>query len=212
MNIFLDEKHFEECGDLKVTGEMKVTIASQACMLLLNRKTKFYPNLFTIFVYPKTFVGGENMMTSDGVLRERRSARLGESWHRGPLVLAWDTVIENARNSRDGHNVVLHEFAHQLDTEDGKADGAPNLGDTSFHLEWARVFKSEYEKLRKNIEQHKRSFLDSYAGTNPAEFFAVVTEAFYTEPKELKRKEPELYEELRKYYQVDPAEWRATSD
>ncbi|MHC5159710.1 MAG: zinc-dependent peptidase, partial [Planctomycetota bacterium] len=116
VNVFLDEKKFVGCGGQEITDEIKVTIAAQACMLLLNRKTNFYPKLKTIYVYPHTYVA-KGLMNDGGLIVEGKSVRLGESWQNGPVVLTWDSITGGARNIQDGRNVVFHEFAHQLDQE-----------------------------------------------------------------------------------------------
>ena len=206
VQIFLAEKEFEGCGGLKITEEIKVTIACQACMLLLNRKTAVFKKLHTILVYPDTYVA--KTVSSDGIITmEGHSIRLGESWQNGPVVLAWDSVRGGTSNFEDARNVVLHEFAHQLDQEDGAADGAPILRNRSSYTTWARVLSKEYEALQKIKMAGARSDIDLYGATNPAEFFAVVTESFFEKPRQLKKKHPELYHELSSYYNLDPAEW-----
>ena len=207
IKIFITEKHFEGLEGLEITDEIKVTIAAEASMLLLNRKNSDYPKLSSILVYPSTYVTKQSTAVGGGVYIEGQSARLGESWQHGSVVLAWDNVRQGAVNSQDGHNVVLHEFAHQLDQEDGIADGAPILEKRSSYATWARIMSKEYEHLRSNIEHHKKSVMDKYGGTNPAEFFAVATETFFEKPKQLKKKAPDLYAELMSFYNVDPIEW-----
>ena len=182
-----------------MTDEIKVTIAAQASMLLLNRRPTYFPKLRTILVYPHTYVAKQN---------GRDSVRLGESWQNGPVVLTWDSVKGGARNVRDGKNVVLHEFSHQLDQEDGSADGAPILESRSCYATWARVLSAEYDRLRAKKKKFRRSVLNKYGATNPAEFFAVATEAFFEKAKQMKKKNPELYEELKTYYKLDPLEWK----
>ncbi len=204
--IFLHQKYFEGCGGLKITDEIKVTIASQACMLLLNRKTSVFKKLHTILVYPKTYVA--KSISSDGTITiEGHSVRLGESWQNGPVVLAWDSIKGTTSEIGKWQNVVLHEFAHQLDQEDGSADGTPFFENRSQYLTWARILSEEYETLQKQVDTGFRSVIDSYGATNPAEFFAVITEAFFENPKTLKTKHPELYQELSNYYNLNPAEW-----
>jgi Mlc titration factor MtfA (ptsG expression regulator) len=204
VNVFLAEKNFEGCRGLEITDEIKVTIAAQACMLLLNRKTSYFKKLHTILVYPHTYVA--KTKSSNGVITiDGHSVRLGESWQFGPVVLAWDSVTGGAANVADAGNVVLHEFAHQLDQEDGAADGAPILEHRSSYLTWARVLSGEYEALRNR--RGARSVIDDYGATNPAEFFAVATETFFEKPGQMKKKHPELYEELKKYYKLDPGQW-----
>ena len=153
VHVFLAEKEFEGCGGLEITEEIKVTIAAQACMLLLNRKTTYFPKLRTILIYPHAYVA--KTVSSDGtMIVDGRSVRLGESWQNGPVVLAWDSVTGGTMNVTDAQNVVLHEFAHQLDQEDGAADGAPILEHRSRYAEWARVLSAEYEALQKKKKKH----------------------------------------------------------
>ena len=199
VNVFLDEKTFEGCGGLEITDQVRVTVAAQACMLLLNRKTKYYPKLKTIYIYPHTYVAGD----SDG-----RGARLGESWQNGPVVLAWDSVQGGARNIHDGKNVVFHEFSHRLDQEDGEADGAPILENRSSYKTWAQVLGGEYDALQDKTRRRRKSVINKYGATHPAEFFAVATEAFFEKPRQMNKKQPELYEELKSYYKMDPLKWK----
>jgi len=207
VKIFIAEKHFEGLGGLEMTDEIKVTIAAEAAMLLLNRKNSDYPKLTSILVYPSAYVTKQSTDIGGGVYIEGQSVRLGESWQHGSVVLAWDNVRQGAVNSQDGHNVVLHEFAHQLDQEDGTADGAPILEKRSSYAAWARIMSKEYEQLRSNAEHHKKSVMNKYGATNPAEFFAVATETFFEKPKQLKKKAPDLYAELMSFYNIDPIEW-----
>lgn len=206
VNVFLDEKRFIACGGLEMTDEIKVTVAAQACMLLLNRKTHFYQKLKTIYIYPHTYVA-KSVQQDGGLVIEGTSVRLGESWRNGPVVLAWDSIIGGARNVQDGRNVVLHEFAHQLDQEDGDADGAPILDNRSCYRSWAAVLGEEYERLCRKKQGRRRSVISTYGATNPAEFFAVATEAFFEKPKQMHQRSPELYEELKNYYKLDPLVW-----
>lgn len=207
VNVFLAEKNFVGSGGQEITDEVKVTIAAQACLLLLNRKTNFYPKLKTIYVYPHTYVA-KGLMNDDGLIVEGKSVRLGESWQNGPVVLTWDSIIGGARNIQDGRNVVFHEFAHQLDQEDGDADGAPILENRSCYRTWASVLSKEYDKLRNKTHGRRRSMLNKYGATNPAEFFAVATEAFFEKPRQMHKKAPDLYEELKSYFQTDPLSWK----
>jgi Mlc titration factor MtfA (ptsG expression regulator) len=207
IRIFLDEKRFEALGGLELTDEIKVTIAAEACLLLLNRENRNYPGLTSILVYPGAYVAEETAHIGGGVYVEGPVVRLGESWKHGSVVLAWDNVKQSALNPEDGHNVVLHEFAHQLDQEDGLADGAPILGKQSGYAVWAEIMSEEYEKLRTVSEHNGKSVMDEYGATDPAEFFAVATETFFEKPRQLRKKSPYLYAELREFYNIDPAEW-----
>ena len=206
INVFLDEKNFEGCGGLQLTEAMKVTIAAQACLLLLKGNPTFYPRLKSIVVYPGAYIAKQTTLVG-GIPVLTDSARLGESWNSGELVLAWDHVKQESVDIRDGHNVVLHEFSHQLDQEDGRADGAPILEQGTSYVAWARILGREYGELVEKVKKHHRDVIDSYGATNPAEFFAVITEAFFKKPAKLKQKHPELYEELKLYYKMDPLKW-----
>ena len=205
IRIFIGEKSFEGCGGLVLNDEIRVTIAAQACMLLFNRKTEIYPRLYSVLVYPSTYVAGASHTPEQQL--DSGAVRLGESWTTGAVVLAWDSVKQGAINFHDGHNVTMHEFAHQLDQDDGRSNGVPILGNRSAYSAWARVFSQEYEQLRRKTARGKKSMLDAYGATNPAEFFAVATETFFEKPSLLKSKHPELYEELYDFYQVNPIEW-----
>ncbi len=206
INVFLDEKKFEGCGGLQLTEAIKVTIAAQACLLLLKGDPTFYPRLKSIVIYPGAYVAKQTSYVG-GIAVQTDSARLGESWNSGELVLAWDHVKQESMDIRDGHNVVLHEFSHQLDQEDGRADGAPILEQASSYVAWARILGREYGELVEKVKKHHKDVIDSYGATNPAEFFAVITEAFFKKPAKLKQKHPALYEELKLYYKMDPLKW-----
>jgi Mlc titration factor MtfA (ptsG expression regulator) len=205
IRMFIAEKSFEGCGGLVLTDEIRVTIAAQACMLLLNRKSDCYPKLYSVLVYPGAYVVGAR--NSFDFHPTGSSVRLGESWHHGAVVLAWDSVKRGAINFRDGHNVTMHEFAHQLDQEDGRSDGAPILGMRSAYSAWSRVFSKEYELLQQKSQKGQKSVMDEYGANNPAEFFAVATETFFEKPAQLQKKHPELYHELQGFYKVAPIEW-----
>lgn len=205
IQVFLAEKHFEGCGGLVITDEMRVTIAAYACMLLLHRETDDYPRLTSILVYPHPFVVQRDQTGPAGITIEECQTLIGESWRHGTVILAWDAVQHNASDLHDGHNVVLHEFAHQLDEEDGSADGAPLLARRSMYVAWARILGKEYAELVREAEEGQPSLIDRYGATNPAEFFAVATEFFFEAAAQLKARHPELYAELKLYYQQDPA-------
>jgi Mlc titration factor MtfA (ptsG expression regulator) len=204
VRIFLAEKSFEGCAGLELTEEIKVTIAAQACLLLLHRETDIYPGVESILVYPSAY-RAPTRSAAGGVVIESEQARLGESWTRGVVVLAWDHVKSGAAQPADGQNVVLHEFAHQLDSEDGAMDGAPDLGARARYTSWAHVLGDEFGELSRRLHEGRRSDIDPYGATNPAEFFAVVTEIFFEKPRAMKKQHPALYGELAVFYKQDPA-------
>lgn len=208
IHLFLDEKTFIGCRGQQINDFVKVTIAAQACILLLNRPTKCYPRLSTVYVYPQSYVV-DIKRHDDGLIVEGKDIRLGESWHNGPVVLAWDGVANAACGVQPGQNVVLHEFAHQLDQEDGDLNGTPLLDSTAAYRTWTDVLGDEYENLCETIDIGGDSILDDYGATNPAEFFAVATEAFFESPDPLLWHHPRLYEELKNFYKLDPASWKS---
>ena len=204
IRVFLAEKEFEGCGGLEMTDEIRVTIAAQACILLLNRPHDHYAGLHSILVYPSSYWAPSKSVDPAGVVHEGDEGRLGEAWLRGSIILSWDDVRRDARDIHDGFNVTFHEFAHQLDQQDGSFDGAPLLEKRSHYRSWARVLLKEYKALGEAAERGQETLIDQYGATNPAEFFAVITEEFFERPKALKEKHPELYSELEKFFRQDP--------
>ncbi|PYL56186.1 MAG: hypothetical protein DMF30_10600 [Verrucomicrobia bacterium] len=215
IQVFLAEKRFEGCGGLELTDEIRVTIAAQACLLLLHRKTDYFPRLLTILVYPSTYSVEEKRPVEGPVWEEGRMTRLGETGRTlGSMVLSWDATKSGAGDPSDGKNVVFHEFAHQLDYENYAADGVPGLVTREQQLSWREVMRSEFASLRAADETGIPTLLDTYGATNPAEFFAVSTEAFFERPCALRARHPKLYAELQRYFRQDPVEYSAerTSD
>lgn len=206
IQVFLAEKRFEGLGGLTITDEIRVSIAALACVLLLHRETDYYPKVTSILVYPSAFSVQTKRRQPDGTVANVDEVHLGEAWHWGEVILSWDDVRKGAADIRDGQNVVFHEFAHKLDAEDGPTDGAPALERRSMYVAWARVLSGEYEHLIDDLEHHRRTCLRSYAATNPAEFFAVVTEEFFERPTRLLTCHPALYEQMKLYFRQDPAE------
>ncbi|OEZ54337.1 zinc-dependent peptidase [Duganella sp. HH105] len=204
---FLHQKKFIGCEGLEVSDEMAVTIAGQACLLLLNRPSKVYPALHTILVYPSAFVARRAEVGPGGVVTPGHQTMLGESWDDGRIVLSWDDVQRGAGDWTDGHNVVLHEFAHQLDSESGRANGAPYLGNPASYSEWSEVLERDFQSLRHSAMYRQHSVMDHYGATNPAEFFAVATETFFEKPYQMAEHHAELFAEFLKYYRVDPRDW-----
>jgi len=203
--VFLAEKRFEGAGGLRITDAIRLTIAAQACVLLLHRKTDFYPALYSIIAYPGPYLARHRERDESGLVIEGLQGRSGESWREGAVVLSWADVRRDAAEVGSGRNVVFHEFAHQLDAETGRTDGAPILPDPTMYATWARVFHEAYERLQREIGLGGEAPLRPYGALNPAEFFAVATETFFEQPLKLRREMPDLYEQLRAYYKQDPA-------
>ena len=208
MQVFLAEKSFAGCGGLEMTDEVRVTIAAQACLLILNRKTDYYPSLTQILVYPGAFIIERLRAEPSGVLQEQRQALSGESWTHGQVVLSWEDALEGAAVVDDGRNVVIHEFAHQLDQQKGYANGAPWLGRRDRYARWSQVMLGEFAHLQQQAATGEPSLFSDYGASSPAEFFAVVSEVFFEQPREMAALHPEMYAELRSFYRVDPATFR----
>ncbi len=204
VELFLRDKHVEGAGGLTVTEEMKVTIAAEACLLILELEGPCYPTLRTVLVYPESFVPKYVERLPTGQIAPVPVPLMGESWRDGVVVLSWDDVVRSAREPGAHENVVLHEFAHQLDQEDGAGDGTPVLTGSAVRT-WGRVLSEEYERLRRDAAADRPSVLDRYGAKDKAEFFAVATEAFFEQPQELERDHAELYAQLRQFYGQDPA-------
>ncbi|HEX5127837.1 MAG TPA: M90 family metallopeptidase [Rhodocyclaceae bacterium] len=207
IQVFIAEKAFVGCADLIITDEMRVTIAAQACLLLLNRTRGYYRNLRQILVYPGAFIVNRIHTDGIGVLQEQRQILSGESWTQGQVILSWDDVVEGANVIDDGRNVVIHEFAHQLDQEKGHANGAPFLARGGNYKRWSRVFNEEFAKLKEQARNAQPSRLNHYGATNPAEFFAVASEVFFEQPHDMATQLPGLYRELSDFYRVNPLSW-----
>ena len=206
VNVFLAEKEFVGCGGLEIADEMRYIVAGTACILLLNREPRYFPGFTSILIYPDTFEGGT--VRFDGAVEvHERTARAGESWHRGPIVLSWGDVLRGVADPADGFNVVLHEFAHKLDEQNDGTDGLPELHDADHYDEWVDVLTREYAALRERVARGTNRVLDEYGLTSPPEFFAVATESFFEKPNAMKKRLPDLYRQLRRFYRVDPSSW-----
>ncbi len=205
IKVFLDEKNFEGCGGIEMSDEIKVSIAGQACLLVLRHdRLDLYPGLRTVLVYPSAYRARDDSGPVSSV-----QGRLGESWNFGVVVLSWSDSLSGGLNDRDGHNVVMHEFAHQLDQENGASDGTPVFpGTDSAYREWGRILGREFKELKSLVEKHKRDVIDDYGATSPAEFFAVATETFFEKPNRMSSDHPELFEELKEYFRLDPLQWK----
>ena len=204
--VFLSRKQFYGCAGLVVTDQMRIVIAAEACLLLLNHGWAVYPKLSSILIYPSAFRVKRDEVQANGVVHSADHHLLGESWGSGRVILSWDDVVSGTTDFTDGHNVVLHEFAHQLDAESGTTNGAPPLRHNSYKS-WSKVFTENFEDLRERSARRQSTVMDNYGATNPAEFFAVATETFFEEPHQLHDRRPDLYEELSEYYQLDPRNW-----
>lgn len=209
MQVFVKEKSWEGCGGLELTEDMKFIIAAQACLLVLALPHRLYENVESILVYPSSVLrpaAKQGVFIRSGALvDDGPTALFGEAHHRGPVILAWDRVLRDAHRPHDGHNLVYHEFAHKLDMLDGDPDGTPPLASKEERARWREVCERAFLALRARTEQGRHGLLDEYGATDEAEFFAVATEHFFDQPRELQEAEPELYEILRDFYLQDPS-------
>lgn len=209
ITIFIEEKTYEGCAGLELTDEIKITIAAQACILMLGMDdlSYFYDDLRSILVYPESYVVQIKNRHDSFFVQEGFQQRNGEAWSHGNVVLAWDEVKKGASDIHDGQNLVFHEFAHQLDYEYGATDQVEDQYENSQFLSWARVIGNEYQKLLSALQKNQRTLIDSYGATNLAEFFAVITECFFEKPNQLKAEHPALYDQLKEFYKQDPASY-----
>src|SRR5215208_1500872 len=192
VRVLLEEKHFEGAAGLVMRDEIRLTIAAQAAMLLLHRETDYFPRLTSIIVYPTGYVAND-ARAEGGIWTEADEHLLGHTQRDlRALVLAWDEVKAGAADPDDGHNLVLHEFAHQLDFEDGSTDGTPALDTGAQVRSWALVLGEEFEALRRAADAGEVTVLDAYGAQDPAEFFAAATETFFERAETLRDRHPAL--------------------
>lgn len=204
--VLLAEVPFIGCAGLRVTDEMRVLVATQAALLLINRSGSFR-RLSQVLLYPGAFVVQRAVTDGHGITQDARRALAGESWQHGQVILSWQDVLEGAANPVDGHNVVIHEFAHQLDTENGPVNGSPFLPGRAARRRWTAVMSHEFEALGKRLARGDEGLIDAYGSSEPAEFFAVVSELFFERPAELARAHPALYREFARCYRTHPLAW-----
>ena len=202
VKIFVAEKNWEGLEGLAVTEEMQVTIAAQAGVLLLGTPSFYFDNVRTILIFPTSF---RREVTNGGVVHQ--TYRAGEAWQGGPIILSWQDTLRGGRNEDDGHNLVIHEFAHALDGLDGEMAGQVIFDDTAVSERWKTVVDREFTQLCHARDHGIRTLLDHYGATNKAEFFAVSSETFFELPREFRRQHAELFELLSTYYRIDPRRW-----
>jgi MtfA peptidase len=207
VQIIIAEKQWEGCRGVQVTDEMRVVIAALASILILRMPGYYFDQVYTILIYPEEYVVPEEAPLVGDVALHRESERLGEAHKRGPVIVSWADVQAAAAEPGHGENLVFHEFAHRLDELNGAFDGTPRLASRSLRERWATVMDREYQRLIRATQRGRRTLLDPYGATDPAEFFAVATECFFDAPREMRQNLPELYTLFRDYYQQDPAAW-----
>lgn len=205
LRVFVAEKYWEGCGGLEIREEIQVTIAAQACFLVLGLDLDEFDKVSTILVYPEDFIMPKEEEDTLGVVHEDDEDLAGEAWSKGTVILSWSDALAGGSKGDDGRNLIFHEFAHQLDMRDGVIDGTPVLRSKEEYARWTEVMTREFEALQEMAEKGCRTLLDQYGAEDESEFFAVATESFFEQPIELRQHHPELYDVLMSYYRQDPA-------
>ena len=198
--LFLAEKEFAGTHGLAVTDEMRISVAAQACLPILEVGLDWYRGWRGIVVYPGDFRVRRTEVDEDGVVHEWDDELAGEAMPGGPVVLSWDALARDP-----SINVVIHEFAHKLDMLNGTADGVPPLHAGMDRAAWIKAFEQAYDGFCDAVDRNKDTWLDPYAAEHLSEFFAVISEAFFREPRETRRRYPDVYDQLRSFYRQDPA-------
>ena len=206
--LFLHRKALSGVRGLTVSSEMAVVMAAQACLLILKLGLGYYDGWVEVVIYPGAFRVARDSADATGLVSHQEQALSGESWSRGPVILSWDDVAAELAVSRPGHNVVVHEFAHKLDMLNGSANGMPPLHPDMEQQQWTDIFSGAFNHLQQQLAHHHPG-INSYGATAPAEFFAVTSEYFFTDPQLLHYQYPAVYGQLALFYRQDPAIRRA---
>lgn len=205
--LFLHDKQIYGAHELEISDEMRVTIALQACILILNLDLDYYQNWSQIIVYPGEFILDYDYADEFGIVHHVHHAASGEAWSAGPVILSWQDAAGAA--SHPGHNVVIHEFAHKIDMLYEGPNGCPELHANMSAYTWHAVFSEAYAGFCHQVERQRETVIDPYAAESPAEFFAVLSEAFFELPFVTQQHFPSVYEQLALFYRQDPAQrWR----
>ena len=204
--LFIHRKVFSGVKGLEVTLVMKIVIAAQACLEILELGIGAFDGWTEIIVYPGAFKVEREMRDESGLVHNDSKALSGESWMRGPVIFSWEDVEHDSYTLQRGHNVVLHEFAHKLDMLNGRANGMPPLHPDMEIAEWTGSLSKAYERLTRRVK-HNHDSINSYGTINPAEFFAVICEYFFTAPEVLVENYPEVYQLFKAYFRQDPMVW-----
>jgi len=197
--LLIHRKTFTGVQGVDITEEIKIIIAAQACLEILKLGIDSFDGWEEIIVYPSAFKVEREVQDDLGLVSNEQNVLSGEAWGQGPVILSWDDVERDSFTLRAGHNVVIHEFAHKLDMLNGRANGMPPLHPDMLIEEWTESLSTAYQHLIKRLEHHHAE-INAYAATNPAEFFAVMCEYFFTAPEILKKHYPKVFKELRAYF------------
>ncbi len=205
VKVLVAEKNWEGCGGLEMSAEIKVIIAAQAARLTIALPEKFFDRVQSILVYPETYVAPMHTPIGSGLALESEAELEGQAWLRGPVILSWADVLNAAEGLAPGENVVLHEFAHQLDMRNGAADGVPDFTSADAADRWEQILSQQFDAFCAAYRRGGHTVVSNDATHDHAEFFAYSTEAFFESPLELRNQMPEWYEALKEFYRQDPA-------
>ncbi len=204
-SVILAQKTFVGVQGLELNDEMKLLIAAQACVPILKLGLNYYSAFTQVSVYPAAFWVEREIIDASGVIHTHKTLLAGEAWSHGPVILSWDDIKKDLQEDDAGHNVIIHEFVHKIDMLNAGANGVPPFSSNTNSEEWGAVFRNAFERLSRNIQLHRKLRLNAYGATSPAEFFAVVSEHFFTNPQHLNLHYPKVYHELALFYGQDRA-------
>lgn len=205
--LFLQHKTISGAGGLIVDSAMRVSIAAQASLLILNLDLDYYRGWSEIIVYPDSFITERSELDANGLVHDSKRVLAGESWARGPVIISWSDANSSNRHGRPS-NVIIHELAHKLDMLNGVANGMPPLHANMRRERWTTNLAQAYENLEQQLRLFGYSDIDPYAAENPGEFFAVLSEVFFEQPEKLNSVYPLAYEQLAQFYRQDPIQRR----
>ena len=200
--VFLYRKYLNGVQGMQLSEAVAVAVASQACLLVLDLGLEYYNGWVEVIIYPGAFRVERDVMDASGLISHENHMLGGESWLRGPVILAWDS----AQSSHAGDNVVIHEFAHKLDMLNGAPNGMPPLNRGMDRRAWTDAFSTAFARLNDMLDQHQTDTINPYAAESPAEFFAVCSEYFFTAPQQLLAQFPDVYRQLSLFYRQDPGQ------
>ena len=204
MAVLLQQKKFVGVQGLELTSEMKLIIAAQACVPILKLGINYYSGFSQVSIYPAAFWIERDEQDAAGVVHHVRRLLSGESWLRGPVIISWDEIEKDIQRENSGHNVIIHEFVHKIDMQNQSANGMPPIPTEMSASEWQKIFSKAYKILNERVQHHHKPYIDAYAASSPAEFFAVASEYFFTAPEKLSLHCRDVYKELALFYRQNP--------
>jgi Mlc titration factor MtfA (ptsG expression regulator) len=203
-SVLLGQKIFAGEQGLTLSDDMCLVIAAQACVPVLKLGLNYYAGFVQVSVYPDAFWVERDERDEMGIMHHKKALLSGESWSRGPVILSWQDIDHDMRHDQEGHNVIIHEFAHKIDSLNRGTNGMPPMVSSSSAEEWHAVFQHAYQHLQAQVEQQHKTCINAYGATSPSEFFAVVSEYFFTDPLQLSECYPAVYQEMQLFYRQDP--------